>query len=175
MRNEYGGGVKLVGDVVELVGTLVTAYGLFYAWQRLTGRIARWREQLARTGAEVKARLTGKRDATVNATAATAVTAALSATARAEYPINTTGSVENQVARLIEITNALRADIDNVQGQIADVRDHPAVTMKSVETAIAESFSGFETTQTASTVRDLGWAIGGIGMTAVGIVIGIFA
>ncbi|WP_433754442.1 hypothetical protein [Nocardia sp. CA-135398] len=167
--------MELAGDVLEFVGTLVTAYGLFYAWQRLTGRIARWREQFARIGTEVKARLTGRRDATVNATAALAVAAGLSATARAEYPVDSTETLENQVARLIEITNFLRADIDATQGQIAHVRDHPAVTMEAVETAIADALSSFETTQTASTIRDLGWAIGGIGMTAVGIFIGFFA
>lgn len=175
MRKAYRGGVELTGDVLEFVGTLVTAYGLFYAWQRLTGRIARWREQLARIGTEAKARLTGRRDAAVNATAALAGAAGLSATARAEYPVDSTETLENQVARLIEITNFLRADIDATQGQIAHVRDHPAVTMEAVETAIADALSSFETTQTASTIRDLGWAIGGIGMTAVGIFIGFFA
>ncbi|WP_067573668.1 hypothetical protein [Nocardia acidivorans] len=166
--------METIGSAVELVGTLITGCGLVYAWNRLTGRFTRLRVGLAKLGAQVKGKLVAP-----GAIEARAITiggeGTLTASARAVYPVNSSAPLEDKVARLIEIVNALRADIDATNARIDVVRDSPVVTIETVGSAVAEAVSGLEVVQASTALRDLGWAMFGILVTAVGIVLGMVA
>lgn len=165
--------MKFIGDLLELAGALITAGGLVYAWHRMTDHVNNWRRQLVRLGEELKAKITGRRSATVQVAAAAAGAGMHTATVRVEYPVDTTAPLEDQVARLIEVTKVLRSDVESTERKIDEVRDNPAVTPDDVETAIAEALSGLEDTRKISAVRDLRYALFGILITAVGISLGL--
>ncbi|MEU1432147.1 hypothetical protein ABZ412_34275 [Nocardia sp. NPDC005746] len=166
--------MKTFGDVLELLGSLITAGGLVYAWHRLTGRFTQWRSAIAKVGSEIRARLSGPQTHTIEG-ATFGGFATLTATAEKSYPIDVTLPLERQVARLVEISQAQQVEINALERHIHSVRENPAVTMEDVEIAVAEAISKLESIQTGSAVRDLGWALLGIGLTVVGISVGIVA
>ncbi|MEV6225370.1 hypothetical protein AB0M13_27315 [Nocardia fluminea] len=166
--------MNLAGDITQLVGALITAYGLFYAWERLTGRIAKWRQKVNRLATAAKAKLLGQTEHTTIEANETVIGWDVASVLKINHPIDTTAPLEDQVARLVVVTQRLRDGIDEIQEQILEIRDRPTLSMDEVRTAITEALSGVEITQTPHAVRDLRWALFGLFVTAVGILIGMF-
>ncbi|MGW6699781.1 hypothetical protein [Nocardia sp. NPDC055049] len=173
LSNAYRVRMNLVGDLFQLVGALITGYGLIFAWERMTSRIAGFRQQLTQLGSAARAKLTGhSENQTIEAN--DTITWTATAEVKIEHPIDTTAPLEDQVARLVQVTRLLREEMDGTERQIAAVRDHPTLTVDEVETAIAEALSNLEGAQTSHSIKDLRWALTGLVVTAIGIVIGMF-
>lgn len=166
--------MNLAGDVLQLVGALITAYGLFYAWERLTGRIAKWRQRFGAALAAARAKLTGRSEHRIVRANDMAIGWDRAAALKLEHTVDTTAPLEDQVARLVVVTQRLREELEQTEQQVSELQDRPGLTIDDVNAAIAEALSGIEATQTPNAVRDLRWALFGLGVTALGIVIGMF-
>ncbi len=98
--------------MVELVGTLVTAYGLLYAYGRAKGL----REQLRDWWARIRRE---PRHATVHAPAAFASTGTLTADAYAKFQLGETLPIPEQLAQLENYVCELRGMFGLVNSNIA--------------------------------------------------------
>jgi hypothetical protein len=62
----------------------------------------------------------------------------------------------------------------DVYQQLAELRTNVDTARAEAEAAFAEAIEQLKTDQNSHTIRDLTWALSGLGITAIGIFIGIW-
>ena len=109
--------MRYVSTAVELIGTLITAYGLMVAYGRIRGLPERLRE-LWRRVARRPAHVTGEMGATM-------VAAQMSASAEVEhnYRLDETAPVQLQLAQLLVYIRDSRTFIDEATNNIGRLDD----------------------------------------------------
>ncbi|MBF6164849.1 hypothetical protein IU486_08690 [Streptomyces gardneri] len=167
---------KTVGDVIELIGTLIAAAGLAYAWHKASGRLRSIVQAFNDWKANLRAILSGRRDVTVQATAAKAFAFSEGAVVVTRSPaVDADRPVAVQLRSLGEQVQAVRNDVRSTNERIDELRNAPKLSRQDVDDAVSEALSGFKLDLDVLATKDLTWALIGIGTTAVGIVIGMFS
>ncbi|MEU6184540.1 hypothetical protein [Nocardia sp. NPDC047038] len=166
---------KTVGDVVELIGTLITAAGLFYAWHKASGRLSRIVRAFNDWQADLRRVLRGRRQETVQAQGTDVIAVADAAAVVEPGPaVDTSKSVPEQIQSLGEQIRAARIDLRNTNARVDGLRDAPKLGRDDVDNAVADALSDFKLELDVLATADLTVALIGIGTTAVGIIIGMF-
>ena len=174
-----GIGVKTLGDFLQLGGTLITAVGLFYAWNKATGRISAAQQALVDAWSKAQAawnRLSGRSgDVTVQVPTATAFAAAgrLKVRAVAAHVVDPTQSTYRQIEGLAAETRAIREAITDLHEHIAKVENAPRLDESDVQASITEALGRFDSDLKVSTGQDFVIAIGGVAVTVVGMLFGL--
>ncbi|WP_218002436.1 hypothetical protein [Nocardia brevicatena] len=150
--------------------------GLFIAWEKATGRISSALEAVQKLAGDIRAKLTGRRAATVHLPTATAIARAeggLTARAVAHHHIDTNQTAEQQLEGLAAETRAIREAITDLHEYIARVEGTPHLEASDVETAITEALENFRSDLNISTGKDFCIAIWGIAITVTGMGVGL--
>ncbi|UAK34630.1 hypothetical protein K8O92_12765 [Nocardia asteroides] len=166
---------KTVGDVVELIGTLITAAGLAYAWHKASGRLRGIVQAFNDWKANLRTISSGRRDVTVQATAAQAFAFSEGAVVVTRSPaVDADRPVAVQLRNLGEQVQAVRDDIRSTNERIDELRNAPKLSRQDVDNAVADALSDFKLELDVLATKDLTVALIGIGTTATGIIVGMF-
>lgn len=151
--------METFGKVLELLGTLIAMGGLCFAWWKASTRNNAWRARVVASLRVAFGRLAGSAE-------------------------EVSRTVDGSDAA-IGVDDARVIKHDKIPGHLADVyqqldavraalRTNAATTRAEAEAAFAEAIEQLKTDQNSHTIRDLTWALGGLGITAIGIFIGIW-
>ena len=143
----------IAGTALQLLGTAVTALGLLYAWNRASGRFDQWRQNVRSTLAALPAQVTGRK----KAKSVIIVAPTMRATAVMLPP--TVGTPESRLLR--------------VEQDLAELPGQTKKQIEAIEAAIDEKLAEFDATGKGFAVRDIYWALGGIGLQVVGYVLSL--
>ncbi|WP_459549371.1 hypothetical protein [Nocardia sp. X0981] len=151
------------------MGTIVTAGGLIYAWEKATRRLSALMESGQRQMNSIRAALTGRRDAVVHAIVAEA-SAEGSASVRivVHHVVDPSLPVQRQIEGLAEETRHLRDAIANLQADISRVENAPRLEASDVDKAVSAALDTFKSELDTKAGKDYLWAIGGIACTFIG-------
>ena len=131
---------------MQIIGALVTAAGLLYAWNRASGRYEQWRGQLVDKLAEVRRQIVDRRNRGIELNTTITVEQQL------DIDVLRPGSRDERLFRLEQEVSALIAG-----DQMRNVVD--------------EKLADFDAEGKAFAVRDIWWALGGIMIGVVGLVL----
>jgi hypothetical protein len=135
--------MQTAGTSLQLIGALVTAAGLLYAWNRASGRFDQWRNSVMSKLGELRAQVAskGKADAHVQV------------------------DVQTNVGMGLTRPGTLDERLQRVENELSEL---PGKTKKAIENAIDEKLAEFDATGRGFAVKDIYWALGGIGLGAFG-------
>jgi hypothetical protein len=164
--------VKTLGDILQLLGTFVTAGGLIYAWERSTRRLSALRQSAQRMMDDVRATLTGRRDATVHAIVAESrAEGSSSVRIVVNHVVDPSLSVHRQIEGLAQETRDIREALANLQENVSRVENAPRLEPSDVDTAVSAALSTFKSELDTRAGTDYRYAIGGIICSFVGMVL----
>lgn len=156
--------MEIIGKCFELVGTVITFGGLLYAWWQITKRDNRLRTAVVRSLEAGRRRLTRSE------------TAPLPLEARTVQANDAGAATERQrvfkhekplIEHFAEVYQELDAAQDEARANVEAVR-------REVGDAFTESIIDLKSELDANGLKDLRFALVGIAVTAIGILIGIY-
>lgn len=166
--------METVGRAFELVGAIITFVGLIHAWRRLSKRDMSLRSGLR----NLETRLRRLAEQAPSVSVRLELGGEGTASARVVKQINRfdkSEPVEDQIDKLVDEQNRIQLDMAAVRDSITALEGAEAVTKADVEERIRAALKELESELDESQVSDLIPALIGIGMTIVGIVLGVFA
>ncbi|WP_030515517.1 hypothetical protein [Nocardia sp. NRRL WC-3656] len=172
--------MKATGDWVELVGTLITMYGLWFAWNRNSNRRLRRfirgaMESTSNYLRHVFARITGRgRHITIQA--ATDVAAVTdTATVRVRSGIDPGRPLAVQIQMLAGWATTISNDLQDIRQTIAGLAESLERRAAEAESTAQQALSELRASARLDAATDLSIALFGIATTAVGIMLGMVA
>lgn len=144
--------LQVAGNSLQLLGVVITGLGLLYAWNRASGRFDQWRQSVTSMLAELRAKLTPR---TGVIGAAVVVEPEITASATVRHP----GETEER--------------LDRIEDNLATLPGQIKKEIKAVEAAMDEKLAEFDATGKGIAVKDIYWALGGIGIQVVGYVLSL--
>jgi len=145
--------IQIAGSVLQLLGAAVTALGLLYAWNRASGRFDEWRQDVTSKLAAVRSRVTGR----YNAEFSLAVPPTIRVEGKVLPPPGSTP--EDRLLR--------------VEQELAELPGRVNKDIEAVEAAIDEKLAEFDSAGKGFAVKDIYWALGGIGIGMVGTLVSL--
>jgi hypothetical protein len=129
--------MQTAGTSLQLLGAVVTAMGLFYAWNRASGRYDQWRNSVTSKLGDLREQITrkGKADANLQI------------------------GFQTDVGGVIGRPGTVEERLHSVENQISEI---PGKTEKAIENAIDEKLAEFDATGKGFAVKDISWALVGI-------------
>ncbi|WP_146251083.1 hypothetical protein [Nocardia tenerifensis] len=175
-----------VGDWLELIGTLTTVYGLWFAWNRNSNRrlrrwISRRADWLANKVRHYSARLFPclRRDAAVTVRAAEAIATAHAATVDVRSGIDPSRPLQIQIQMMSTQLVALSRDLQAFRQRVDDSQRNVRELAQSADAAAREAahsaVSSLRDRSRVEAFTDLSIALVGILVTAAGITVGMIA
>ncbi|MGW4325439.1 hypothetical protein ACWEKR_06060 [Nocardia sp. NPDC004573] len=171
-----------IGDWLELGGTLVTFYGLWFAWNRNSNRLLR--QRITRSTEYIINRTKHflavmfpclRRSATVVVLAAEASAAAHNATASVQSAVDPGRPVLIQIQQLAGQFEAISNDIHALRQRIDQVEATGRSQTTRAEKAAVQAIADLRANSRIDAFTDLSIALSGILITATGIVFGMVA
>lgn len=165
--------VETVGDGLELIGTLITAYGLWFAWNRNSNR--RVRAWIATRYRHVAAILTRHRPTVrIEIPTAEAVATAGGVTVHVgRSELDSSLPLEEQLRRVLDQVDGLSRDLQKHRERIEALEDGRTQIGPRIEQAIESAQSAEQTRARTAALADLTPALIGVAFTAIGIFVGI--
>ncbi|MFI6369252.1 hypothetical protein ACIBG0_41935 [Nocardia sp. NPDC050630] len=178
----YRHDVDTIGDWLELSGTLVTFYGLWFAWNRNSNR--RLRQRITRSTEYIINRTKHflavvfpclRRSAAVVVSAAEASAAANNATVSVRSAVDPGRPVLIQIQQLAGQFEAISNDIHALRQRIDQVEATGRSQRTRAEKAAVQAIADLRASSKIDAFTDLSIALSGILITATGIVFGMVA
>ncbi|BAX98801.1 hypothetical protein MSTE_03500 [Mycobacteroides stephanolepidis] len=141
--------MELAGFLVQIVGAVITGVGLFVAWDRASIRSNNWRDKIKDFRAGLLGRLAGLRGDNV----ITPKPGALTVTGHTPGVINAPVDPKERIDYILKMLSQLDIRIDGINS--------------AIETEVAELSQAEKLVE----VRDIGWAIVGLGVSLFGFLI----
>ena len=150
--------VYTFGSLLQLLGAIITGAGLFYAWNRTSRRFDEWRSSLQSPWEQLRAFMASRgRGMTLEGSGELLVEVGLVG----EMELTRGGTVEERLT-------AGREEVQDLDGRLTkSLSSIPA----EIDNAVASEFGRFESLSNAIAVKDIYWALAGIAVGAVGIVV----
>jgi hypothetical protein len=137
--------MQIAGTSLQLLGAFVTAIGLFYAWNRASTRFDQWRQSVRSTLNGLRAQVARRNRGAIDAELRVGVDRSAGMT------VGRSGTVEERLLR--------------VENEISEL---PGQTKQTIESAINDKLAEFDATGKGFTVKDIRWALVGLGIAALG-------
>jgi hypothetical protein len=147
--------LQVAGTVLQIIGAAVTALGLLYAWDRASGRFDQWRDSVTSKLAGLRAQVTGRHKGSAS------VVIAPEAKAAGKVLPSPDWTLEDRLQR--------------VEQTLAELPGRTKKEIGAVEAAIDEKLAELDATGKGFAVKDIYWALGGIGIGMLGTVLSLIA
>jgi hypothetical protein len=142
--------MQIAATSLQLLGVFITLIGLFYAWNRASGRFDEWLDSVKSTLNQFRGKLTR---ATGAIGAELVVKPEVGASASVRHP----GEPDERLSR-----------IENTLSEL------PGKFNTATEAAITEALAEFDATGKGIAVKDIYWALRGIGVQVLGYALSLY-
>ncbi|MFD6269119.1 hypothetical protein [Nocardia asteroides] len=160
--------------MLEIIGTITTAVGLFIAWEKATGRVNSIRDRARTRLTQLLQKVGIGEEPPVPAIDVTfSGEGHLSVRAVAQLRVDPHAPVSEQIESVAKETRILRDMIENLREHIVEVEAAPRLEMAEVHSALNQAAIELKSELNISSAKDFQVAIGGVVVTLTGMIFGL--